>query len=145
MKITDALTVEHALLLNVFEQIEGLLPEITSTEEVVRLSHLVKALLTKHADTEDNLVYITLDHALENQGQLAELHQEHQEIDYHFERVASAREIAEARHLLKIALQSSRKHFAGEEHYVFPLIENVLQTETLIEMGSAWAQRKVAG
>jgi len=144
IKITDALAVEHALLLAVFEQIESLLPEITTTEEAARLARLVKGLLSKHADTEDNLVYVTLDHALENQGKLKQLHQEHQEIDDRFDKVSSACGISEARRLLKMALQASRDHFASEEHFIFPVLEKFLQNETLTEMGNAWAQKQMA-
>jgi len=143
IKITDALTVEHALLLTVFEQIESMLPEITTTEEAARLARLVKGLLSKHADTEDNLVYVTLDHALADQGKLNQLHQEHQEIDDRFDKVPSAREVPEARRLLRMALQASRDHFASEEHFIFPVIEKVLQNETLAEMGNVWAQKQM--
>jgi len=144
IKITDALTVEHGLLLAVFEQVESLLPEISTTEEAERLARLVEGLLSKHADTEDNLVYITLDHALEQQGKLGELHQEHEEINHFFKEVASAKTLPEARLLLKRALKASRAHFASEEHYVFPIIEKALQSETLVEMGNAWAQKQKA-
>ena len=142
MKITDALTVEHVVLSGVFDQIENMLPEITAKEEVARLAQMVNGLLNLHAEVEDNLVYVTLDHALANQGKLNHLHQEHQEIDDHFEKVASAKEVAEAKRSLKKALLASRAHFAGEERFVFPVIEAALQDETLMEMGSAWSQKQ---
>ncbi len=144
IKITEALTLEHRLLLTVFEQVEKLLPEIETAEEVTRLARLVEGLLGDHADTEDNLVYITLDHALEHQGKLKQLHHEHHEINRFFKAAASAKRLSEARHLLEKALQASRDHFTSEERLVFPVIENVLQNETLAEMGDAWAQKQKA-
>jgi len=144
IKITDALAVEHVVMLTVFDQIERLLPDIATTEEAARLASMVKGVLNHHADTEDNLVYITLDHALEHQGQLDRLHQEHKEIDDRFDKVPTAKELPEARRFLKMALQASRDHFLSEEHYIFPVIEKALQKETLTEMGRAWSQKQKA-
>lgn len=142
IKITDALATEHAVFLTVFDQIEQILPKIASTEEATRFSALIKGLLENHAGTEDSMVYVALDHALANKGQLTHLHQEHQEIDTNLEKVHTAKGLPEARQLLKAAIKSSRAHFASEEHHVFPVLENVLGNETLVEMGKNWAQKR---
>jgi len=144
IKITDALVTEHIVLLTVFDQIERMLPETTTKNEVARLASLIKALLIKHSDTEDNLVFITLDHTLEQTGQLRQLHQEHQEIDLRYEKVFTAESLSVARELLKQALQATRIHFRNEEKHVFPFVEKMLQKETLTELGDAWAKQKAS-
>jgi hemerythrin-like domain-containing protein len=136
--------VEHRLLLGVFEQIENILPEITTTGEAERFAKMVKELLNRHADVEDNLVYVTLDHALDFQGKLNHLFQEHREVDFCFDNVPSAEDLPHARTLLKRALKASREHFLREERVIFPLIEQVLTNETLIELGYLWEQKQMA-
>jgi hemerythrin-like domain-containing protein len=43
-----------------------------------------------------------------------------------------------------VALTASRQHFHREELTVFPLIEKVLQKETLMELGKVWMQQHLA-
>jgi hemerythrin-like domain-containing protein len=43
-----------------------------------------------------------------------------------------------ARRLLKAAITATREHFRGEERSVFPLLEKVLQEETLTKLGQSW-------
>jgi hemerythrin-like domain-containing protein len=66
------------------------------------------------------------------------MHQEHQEIDERLRKVYTAKTVAEARRLLKSALNSSREHFRMEELQVFPLLERTLKPETLVELGREW-------
>jgi hemerythrin-like domain-containing protein len=141
MKITEVLVAEHTIFLRVFDQIERVLPSLSSPLEVRTMANIVEALLQGHAETEANLAYLALDHVLANNGELKRLHQDHHEIDDRLKRVHSAKTCAEARRLLKTALLSSREHFQHEERSVFPLLEKVLQKETLGELGRTWLQR----
>jgi hemerythrin-like domain-containing protein len=104
----------------------------------------VEGLLEGHAKTETNLAYLALDHVLENNGGIARMHQDHTEIDDRLRKVHTARTCAEARRLLKLAILSSREHFRAEERSVFPLLEKVLQKQTLTELGKGWMQRQAA-
>jgi hemerythrin-like domain-containing protein len=70
------------------------------------------------------------------------MHQDHHEIDDRLRKVHAANTCAEARRLLKVAITASREHFRGEERSVFPLLEKVLQEETLTELGQSWMQRQ---
>lgn len=133
------------VFLKVFTQIERTLEEVTSVEEIARLADLVKGLLENHADTEDNLLYLALDHALEDQGKLHGMYQEHREMDESISKIKSTVELEEARRLLQKAIHRSRVHFKAEENHVFPVIERVLQRETLKEMGRTWQQKSKAG
>ena len=141
MKITEALVAEHNIFLGVFDQIERVLPSLTTPTEVRTMACIVEGLLEGHARTETNLAYLALDHVLAHNGGLKRMHQEHQEIDDRLRKVHTAKTCAEARRLLKTAIISSREHFRGEERSVFPLLENSLQKETLLELGKSWMQR----
>jgi hemerythrin-like domain-containing protein len=144
MNITEVLITEHAVFLTVFDQIERALPKLKRLEEAKMLAGLVEALLQDHGDAETNLAFVALDHALDQKGQLDRLHEDHDEIDDHLKQVQTAATLPDAQRLLKVALTASRQHFHREELTVFPLIEKVLQKETLMELGKVWMQQHLA-
>jgi hemerythrin-like domain-containing protein len=144
MKITEALLAEHNIFLSVFDQIERVLPSLTTQAEVRTMANIIEGLLEGHARTETNLAYLALDHVLADNGELARMHQDHHEIDDRLGKVQTAKTCAEARRLLRVAITSTREHFRGEERSVFPLLEKALQEETLAELGQTWLQRQAA-
>jgi hemerythrin-like domain-containing protein len=144
MKITEALVAEHTIFLTVFDQIERVLPSLTTPAEVRTMASIVEALLEDHAKTETNLAYLALDHVLADNGGLQRMHEDHHEIDDRLRKVHTAKTCAEARRLLKLTIVATREHFRGEERNVFPLLEKVLQAETLAELGQTWMQRQAA-
>jgi hemerythrin-like domain-containing protein len=144
MKITEALVAEHTIFLSVFDQIEHVLPSLTTTAEVRTMARIVEGLLEEHAKTETNLAYLALDHVLAANGELNQMHQDHHEIDDRLREVLTADTCAKARRLLKLVLTSTREHFRGEERSVFPLLEKSLQQETLTKLGQSWMRRQAA-
>ncbi|MCX6927394.1 MAG: hemerythrin domain-containing protein [Verrucomicrobia bacterium] len=144
MKITEALVAEHTIFLSVFDQIERVLPSLTTPAEVVAMASLVEGLLAGHAKTETNLAYLALDHVLQDNGELKRMHQDHHEIDDQLRNVRKAKNCADARRLLHEAILASREHFRGEEASVFPVLEEKLQEETLLALGTTWLHRLAA-
>jgi hemerythrin-like domain-containing protein len=144
MKITEALVAEHTVFLGVFDQIERVLPSLATPAEVRTMACIVEGMLEGHAKTETDLAYLALDHVLEHNGELKRMHQDHYEIDDRLRKVHTANTCAEARRLLKAAIVASREHFLGEERSVFPLLEKLLQEETLTELGKNWMRRETA-
>ncbi len=138
--ITKTLTLEHAVFCEVFDQIERVLDGTPSAAEVKLLASVVEGLLSRHGETETNLAYAALDHALADRGTLNRLHQDHHEIDHQFKRLQQATDAAEARHRLKRALAATRDHFAREEKTVFPMLEQTLQPDTLGILGRKWME-----
>jgi hemerythrin-like domain-containing protein len=139
--ITKALIMEHAVFCAVFDQIERVLAGAPSAPEVKLLASVVEGLLSRHAETETNLAYSVLDHALADRGALRRLHQDHQEIDHQFKRLQRAADAAEAQHRLKRALAATREHFRREEATVFPMLEQTLQPDTLWALGRQWMEQ----
>jgi hemerythrin-like domain-containing protein len=141
MRITEALVAEHRIFRGVFDQIERVLPSLTTPAEVRTMASVIQGMLESHADAEANLAYLALDHILQEKGHLDRMHEDHHEIDSRLEQAHSAKTCAEGRRLLKAALHSGREHFRLEERVLFPLLERVLEKETLEELGSAWVLR----
>ena len=136
--ITKVLIMEHAVFNEVFDQIEKSLTGSPSAAEVKVLATVAEGLLSRHAETETNLAYAALDHALADRGALDQLHQDHHEIDDHFLRIHRTDNPAEALRLLKKALRATRKHFQREENLVFPTIEKTLGMETQVTLAGKW-------
>jgi hemerythrin-like domain-containing protein len=140
MRITEALVTEHAVFLKVFEQIERVLPGLTTLAEYRTMAGLVEGLLAGHAKAETNLAYLALDHVLANSGSLTQMHQDHQEMDGRLRMVHQAGTCDEAQRLLRQAMAHSREHFRREERSLFPMLEEVLQEGTLAELGRTWLE-----
>lgn len=138
--ITEVLVMEHAVFAGVFDQIERVLAGAQTVSEVKLLAAVVEGLLQSHGETETELAYSALDHALADRGKLDRLHQDHHEIDDQFKRIQHMAEAAEARLLFKNVLAATRKHFRREEKNVFPLLEKTLQPGTLGTLGRKWAE-----
>lgn len=138
--ITKILIMEHAVFCDVFDQIERILAGTKSADEVKALASVVEGLLVSHAETETNLAYSALDHALADKGSLDRLHQDHHEIDNQFQRIHRTTNPAEAQRLLKKALLATREHFQREEKIIFPVLEKTLQPDTLRSLGGKWME-----
>ena len=138
--ITNVLIMEHAVFDEVFEQIERVMAGLKSVPEVKLLASVVEGLLRGHGETETNLAYSALDHALADRGALDRLYQDHHEIDDQFKRIHRATDPTEARLLLKKALAATREHFRREEKYVFPILEKTLQPDALWTLGRKWTE-----
>jgi len=140
LPITQALITEHAVFTTVFNKIECQLPGLRTLEEAKLLGSLVESLLQEHGAAETDLAYSALDHALDHEGRLTQLHEDHHEIDECLRRIQAATTLADAQHLLKVALRSTRRHFKREERDIFPLLEQMLQGESLAQLGDGWME-----
>jgi len=139
--IIDSLIVEHALLVELFDEIDRLLPDLRTVAEVQLLSRLVEGVLSRHADVEQNLAFAALDHALMEKGPLDRLYQDHQEIDERLGRASAAAEFSEAVRLLKGGLSATRDHFRQEEQTVFPLFKKVFDAASMEAFGAGVSSR----
>jgi len=140
-RITDVLTIEHTLLCNLFNQVDRLLPEVRTVDEVRLLGRLVEGVLSHHADAEENLAYAALDHVLAENGKLRRLYQDHEEIDAYLRDASLAMEFTKAVKLLKAGLKTSRAHFRREERSVFPLFEKFFDPGVLETLGAEASRR----
>ena len=141
MTITSILVTEHTIFTGVFDQIESALGEARSRSEVRTMARIVAGMLERHGNAERDLAYAALDHALAERQSLEQMHQEHEEIDQNLRNALRSESLPEARRNLAAALATCRSHFAFEEALVFPLMERVLQRDTLTALGKEWARK----
>lgn len=142
MTIIENLAMEHRVLLALFDQVESALTQLHTVEEIKFLAQLVKGLLYRHGEAERNMVYRALDSVLTDKGQLQRLNQEHQDMDRCLAQLSSAANAEDARKLLLDVVRAAREHFQDEETNAFPLIEAVLQEETLVSLAKAWEKEE---
>jgi hemerythrin-like domain-containing protein len=138
--ITETLIAEHAVLRNAFEFVERIDGKRHAIAEIKMVGSLVSSLLCKHAEAEDDLVLVCLDHVLAEKH-IYRLHKEHQEIDARLVCVQNAHDALEGLRLLKEAVAASRAHFLYEERTLFPLVDKVLKKETLEQLNEGYRIR----
>ena len=144
MKITEALLAEHLVFHSMFDQIEATAPSLKNLGEIKAIAAILEPMLKVHAEAEDALFFGPLEHCFEQIGQRDSFVDEHQEMDAHLQTVQKATRTKEAVDLLLTAVVHSRRHFDREERIVFPLAERVLNEKTLIELGKAWMEQRLA-
>ncbi len=142
MRLTDALIVEHAVLRTVFNQIENIIQAIDDISVLKSFGTMIEKLLQQHGDVEGHMLFVTLDHALANAGQLDKMSQEHGEMDDRLGKIQEVDNARDARRLLRAAMGFSRRHFDNEEKKVFPLVHERLTDQTLKALGEAWHLKK---
>jgi hypothetical protein len=144
MKITEAIALEHATLLRVFDQVERVLPRLRSATEVGAMATILEGLLETHAQLEVNFAFVALDHTQYHKRRLAILHQDHREMDDRFHRVHQATTCGRARQLLRGAMRASRKHFSHEERRLLPAVERALGLGVMSALGGAFMRASKA-
>jgi hypothetical protein len=138
LTITSALVEEHERFRALFAEVEAALPGLDRLEEVQRLARQLEGLLRSHAAAEEDLVLLVLDSIPEQKRRCNRFYTEHQEIDAHLTQVGKSARVKQGRELLRMALRISRAHFLHEERVVFPLIEKVTGSDTLLRLGTFW-------
>ncbi len=140
MKLTDALLGEHAVFYAQFDYLEKNIPAARDLTLVKSLGAMLTAALATHAHMEDELLFLKLEAHLDPQsGPLAVMRMEHNEIEGSLVRLQELQDLAEAKNLLLYALQTARAHFAKEEQVLFPMANQLLEANKLLQLGSNWA------
>ena len=142
MKITEILMAEHVVFHNLFDHIETVVPRIKTVAEVKALAAVVEKLHGSHSKTEDDLFIEPLEHCFEQIGQNDTFHAEHRHIEQALAGVHAAKTLKDAKRILLGAIAASREHFDKEERIVFPLAEQVMNANTLTELGEQWMKKR---
>src|ERR1035438_6836841 len=115
MTITELLRTEHAVFNTILNEIEAVLPSITTLGEIRILVRVMAGFLQPHGGKEEAILYPALDHMQAQRGQLKELVQEHGELDQQIRQVAKNRDLNTARQQLGQLIRAVRQHFEHEE------------------------------
>lgn len=145
MKITEALLGEHGAFYAQLEHLERATPTAETLAQVQSQMALLSAALDTHARLEDQLLFTALDPYLGPMGPLAVMRMEHDQIESLFGRISQASSLSEAQGLTLQLIHIAQDHFAKEERVLFPMATQILDQETLLELGVRWSeQRQVA-
>jgi hemerythrin-like domain-containing protein len=142
VKLTDALVGEHAVLSSLFDQIEALGSSAESTAQIERATMILNAVLLRHANLEEELLFPALERHIGSSGPLAVMRAEHGEIERALEQAEAARNVEEGTARMAQALSLARTHFQKEERVLFPMALQLLEDETLAQLGDAWAKAR---
>lgn len=141
MRITDALYGEHGTLYMLMNAIEGRLRG-ADLATLQTAAALFESAILAHAHFENDPFFTALDRVMPGGGPVAAMRAEHGEIEGELASVATSRDAGEARRHLEAAIAEARGHFQKEELVLFPMAEHLLGSDTLEEMGAAWAQNR---
>lgn len=142
--IVNALLGEHGVLYAWFDAVEETLKSGPAAAEVAGLARRMASVLGSHARVENELLLDEAARRGAEEGPLAVMRREHEEIEELLGEAvaASAADPDRASGLLREAIAVARDHFEKEELAAFPLAARVLGPGALAEAGARWAERR---
>lgn len=145
MRITDALLGEHGAFYMLFDQIEGIAASESAMAQWRGATTVLEAMVCSHATLEEDLLFAALEpHIGRQQGPLAVMFAEHDEMEQMLTRIQDEPDVDRAILWIPEALSAARSHFGKEEQVLFPMAEKLLGEDTLVALGAKWAgARKV--
>ncbi len=158
MKITDALKGEHGVFYALFDHLEQFAGG-ANLSDIKAAGALLAAGLVPHAMIENDVLFPPLEARIGDSGPTMVMRMEHQEIEGKLQelrelagthdeiegalaRLPKVDDLDEARRLVKDILFLAREHFAKEENMLFPMAEQMLDADTLEQLGVRWAERR---
>jgi hypothetical protein len=142
MRIIDVLLGEHGVFYAEFDRLEMVLPAIATVREIRELAALLAAGLVGHARAEDELLFAAAAEHGFAPDLVAQMADEHREIEALLERAERAITADPARDALLEAIGLARAHFRREEQLVFPSIQELLAITVLRGLADQWAERR---
>ena len=143
MKITQGFLGEHAVFYAQFSHLEKAVPTADNLGEVLAQTALLDAALESHANLEEELLFVHLEPHLGTQdGPLAVMRAEHDEIKGGLSQLPQLQNLDEAQNLLLHIIAVAREHFAKEERILYQMAEQTLGEEKLTQLGSEWARQR---
>ena len=134
---------EHGAFYTLFDEIEEIATRESAMAFILGATATLEAMVVSHASLEDDLLFTALEpHLGKQSGPLAVMVSEHQEMTRLLEQIEDAEDVGQATHLVNIALTSARSHFHKEERVLFPMAQQLLSEEMLVELGKAWANAR---
>lgn len=143
LKLTDALLGEHGIFHALFDLVEEMAGRDEPVVQIRAATTVLAAMVDRHATLEEDLLFHALEPRLgRDAGPLAVMWAEHEEMAKRLTEIESADGLGRAVDLIETALNLARSHFQKEEQVLFPLAERLLDRDTLIDLGRAWAERR---
>lgn len=141
MKITDAFLGEHAVFYAQFDYLEQNGPKATGNL-VKSWGAMLAVALASHAGLEEDLLFTTLEPHIGSMGPLAVMRMEHEAIERSLEKLSTIQGEDGARELLLHTISVARDHFAKEERILYPIANQRISNEKLVDLGSQWSAHR---
>lgn len=147
MKITDAFIAEHEEIAAEFDHLEATIPSEAKTLAEIRTPGAkLAALLAKHAELEDQLLFAAIESKMGSDESVKKVRDDHNRIEQLMQDVlghlGDIKRMGHARRTLLQAIKVARTHFSREEKETFPLAEEILGEEKLLELGAQWDEMR---
>jgi iron-sulfur cluster repair protein YtfE (RIC family) len=142
VKLTDALLGEHGVFYAFFDRIEAVAAAATNLAQIQGATSVLGAVVQSHAKLEEELLFPALETHMGPAGPLAVMRAEHEGIEDAMRQIQEARELDEGAVLVGRALSIVRSHFQKEEEVLFSMARQMLDEETQIRLGKAWAEAR---
>ena len=139
MKLTDMLRGEHAAFGALLDEIEGMASFAGEVAQIESAMTVLSTEVKSHASLEEKLLFPALKPHMESDELFTEMRADHEQIQSGLEHIENARDLDEAIEAVRQTLATARRHFKNEEKKLYALAEEVLDDETLIQLGKAWA------
>lgn len=143
MQVITALLSEHRSLYTQFDELEQLLPTLTALPQLQRQVALLGMTLRRHAGLEDSLLFSVLAPHLGEINPLAMMRGEHHGIVQVLAVLPQIQDLSKAHAGVQFLLEVARTHCAREEQIVYPLVQTMLSSKELHQLGEAWAAQRV--
>jgi iron-sulfur cluster repair protein YtfE (RIC family) len=142
VKLTDALLGEHGVFYAFFDRIEAVTAAAVTLAQIQGATSVLGAVVQSHAKLEEELLFPALETHMGPAGPLAVMRAEHEGIEDAMRQIQEARELDEGAVLVGRALSIVRSHFQKEEEVLFSMARQMLDEETQIRLGKAWAEAR---
>ena len=139
MKLTDVLLGEHAAFHALLDEIEEMASYAGEVAQIESAMTVLRTEIQSHAILEEKLLLPALEPHVQTDELFAEMRADHEQIRLGLECIEDARDLNEALDAVQQTLGIVRTHFKNEEEKLYALAEEVLDDETLIQLGEAWA------
>ena len=138
MNLTDVLLGEHVAYRALLDEIEEMASFAGEVAQIESAMTVLRTEIKSHAALEETLLFPALEQHVETYELLAEMRADHQQIQFGLERIEDARDLNEAIEAVRQTLGIARRHLKNEKEKLYALAEEVLDDETLIQLGEAW-------
>ncbi len=142
MKLTDALLGEHGVCYALFDQIEAATATATSVVQIRKATVALSAVVLSHANPEEELLFPALEMHMGTTGPPAVMRTGHEEIEHALRQIEAAQNLDHGADCVARALSMLRDHFQKEEEVLFSMARQMLDEETQVRLGKAWAEAR---
>ena len=139
MRITDAFLGEHGAFKAMFARIEKLAEISGDLAQIESTMAVLETEIEAHAALEEDMLFPMLEKQPAYEELVAKMRAQHKEIFRAWDRIESARDVAEALELVTQAVEVAREHFETEESTFYPTVRRVLSEDQLNQLAETWA------